>query len=383
MEIKELIDLLPKDYEKECYEKKAIRRKRTIKNPLDLLVLLLYYLYDDHSLVDVSQFAILKNIGNISDTALIKRFIQCKDWIKWLLSEMLPNEIIHYKKPAEIEPYRVIAVDASDIVQKGAVKKTWHLHYGMDLFSLTCSQFKLTEQSTGESLKNFTFSKGCLVIADRAYGTVKSIGHCLDAGAGFILRIKNKAFNMYDRSGQKIILADWLLTVGEKAAECTVYINGSDKKRTALRLCAIKKTKEEIRAEEKRLKKLESKKQKTYSEETKFTHRYMFVITSLPAEISAEEILACYRLRWQAELVFKRLKSLLQLGNIPTKTKESGEVWISGKILLSLLTEKYLGDIDFSPAWNIRRKPEYMEGDKTDVIYNFYDDTAQSGGNVR
>ena len=109
----------------------------------------------------------------------------------------------------------------------------------------------------------------------------------------------------------------------------------------------------------------------------------MFVIASLPAEISAEEILACYRLRWQFELVFKRLKSLLQLGNIPAKTKESGEVWISGKILLSLLTEKYLGDIDFSPAWNIRRKPEYMEGDKTDVIYNFYDDTAQSGGNVR
>ena len=47
------------------------------------------------------------------------------------------------------------------------------------------------------------------------------------------------------------------------------------------------------------------------------------------------------------------------------------------------LTEKYLGDIDFSPTWNIRRKPEYMKGDKTDVIYNFYDDTAQSGGNVR
>ncbi|KAI4446018.1 hypothetical protein C823_000535 [Eubacterium plexicaudatum ASF492] len=75
----------------------------------------------------------------------------------------------------------------------------------------------------------------------------------------------------------------------------------------------------------------------------------MFVITSLPAEISAEEILACYRLRWQVELVFKRLKSLLQLGNIPTKTKESGEVWISGKILLSLLTENILGILIFPP----------------------------------
>ena len=41
---------------------------------------------------------------------------------------------------------------------------------------------------------------------------------------------------------------------------------------------------------------------------------------------------ACYRLRLQVKLVFKRLKSLLQLGNIPTKTKESGEVWINGKI---------------------------------------------------
>ena len=116
MEIKELIDLLPEDYEKECYEKKAIRRKRIIKTPLDLIVLLLYYLYDNYSLVDVSQFAILKNIGNISDTALIKKFIQCKDWILWMISKMMPNEIIHYKKPAELEPYHVIVVDTSNII---------------------------------------------------------------------------------------------------------------------------------------------------------------------------------------------------------------------------------------------------------------------------
>lgn len=133
MEIKELIDLLPEDYEKECYEKKAIRRKRTIKNPLDLLILLLYYLYDNHSLVDVSQFAVLKNTGNISDTALIKKFIQCKDWIIWLLSKMTPNEIIHYKKPAEPKPCHVIAVDAFGIVQKGAVKK-----HGIYIMELIC-----------------------------------------------------------------------------------------------------------------------------------------------------------------------------------------------------------------------------------------------------
>ena len=76
-------------------------------------------------------------------------------------------------------------------------------------------------------------------------------------------------------------------------------------------------------------------------------------------------------------LVLKRLKSLLGLGSIPTKTKEAGETWINGKILLSLLTEKYLGDIDFSPSWNIRSEPEYMEGDEAGILYYFYDDITE------
>ena len=377
MEIKELIDLLPEDYEKECYEKKAIMRKRIIKNPLDLMILLLYYLYDNHSLVDVSQFAILKNIGNISDTALIKKFIQCKDWIKWLVSKMLPDEIIHYKKPEELEPYRVIAVDASDLVQKGAVKKIWHLHYGVDLFSLACNQFKLSEQSTGESLKNFEIKEKDLVIADRAYGTITSIEHCLKRGGEFIIRIKNKSFNLYNKQGEKILLSDWLKTIGTKAEEITIYIRDSNKKLIPLRICAAKKTKEEIAAEEKRLKRLESKKQTTYSEDTKFTHQFMFVITSLPASVCAEKVLEFYRLRWQVELVFKRYKSLLGLGNIPTKTKESSEVWLNGKMFLALLIEKYLGDIDFSPSWNIRTETEYMERNEIGKLFDLYDAASQ------
>lgn len=377
MEIKELVDLLPEDYEKECYEKKAIRRKRIIKAPLDLIVLLLYYLYDNHSLVDVSQFAILKNIGNISDTALMKKFIQCKDWILWLISKMIPNEIIHYKKPAEIEQYHVIAVDASDIVQKGAVKKTWHLHYGIDLFSLTCSQFKLTEQSTGESLKNFEIKENDLIIADRAYGTITSIEHCLHSGGKFIIRIRNKSFNLYNKQGKKIVLSDWLKTLGNQAEEIRVYIRSSDKKFITLRICAVKKTKEEIAIEEKRLKKLESKKQIIYSDDTKFTHQFMFVITSLPSSVPAEKVLEFYRLRWQVELVFKRYKSLLGLGNIPTKTKESSEVWLNGKMFLALLIEKYLGDIDFSPSWNIRTESECVERDEIGVLFDLYDVTSR------
>lgn len=382
MNIDDLIKLLPQGYEQACFEKEAITRKRTIKSPLDLLRLILYYLSGNRSLLDVSQFALLSGIGKISDVAFLKKFVKCREWIKWLTENILPNQVIHYKKPAWLEPYKVLAVDASDIVEKGAVKKLWHLHYALDLFSLTCSQFKVTEQSTGESLKNFTLEKGCLVIADRAYGTIKSIEHCLSSGSDFIIRIKNKAFNLYNSSGEKIIYTDWLKTVDETAAELTVYIKTKSKGFVPLRICAARKTEEEIIKEKKRLKQLESKKQRKYSRETKFTHRYMFVITSLPSMVSAEEVLSCYRLRWQVELVFKRLKSLFQLGSIPTRTKESSEAWINGKILLSLLTEKYLGDVDFSPSWNIRTGEEHMEGNEAGFPFDFYDDTSKDTNNI-
>lgn len=102
----------------------------------------------------------------------------------------------------------MIAVATSDIVQKGAIKKTWHLHYCVDLFSLICNQFKITEQSIGESLKNFKIREKDLIIAGRLYGTITNIGHCLKSGGEFMIRIKNKPFNLYNKNREKLLLSD-------------------------------------------------------------------------------------------------------------------------------------------------------------------------------
>ena len=55
---------------------------------------------------------------------------------------------------------------------------------------------------------------------------------------------------------------------------------------------------------------------------------------------------------------------------MPTKTKEASEVWLNGKMLIALLIEKYLGDIDFSPSWNIRKESEYMERYETYITFD-------------
>ena len=52
--------------------------------------------------------------------------------------------------------------------------------------------------------------------------------------------------------------------------------------------------------------------------------QFVLVFTTLPAEeLPAAEILEWYRLRWQVELVFKRLKSLAQLGHLPKHDERS------------------------------------------------------------
>ena len=54
----------------------------------------------------------------------------------------------------------------------------------------------------------------------------------------------------------------------------------------------------------------------------------------------AETILQWYRVRWQIELSFKRLKSLTQLGHLPKYDDQSARAWLYGKLFVALLTQK-------------------------------------------
>jgi Transposase DDE domain len=55
---------------------------------------------------------------------------------------------------------------------------------------------------------------------------------------------------------------------------------------------------------------------------------YLMLLTSLPPEVSAAQVLAAYRLRWQAELAFRRLKGLLGLGRLPARGEALARSWL-------------------------------------------------------
>ena len=66
----------------------------------------------------------------------------------------------------------------------------------------------------------------------------------------------------------------------------------------------------------------------------------MILATSLSGEeYPADEILAVYRLRWLIELAFKRLKSLLNIDAIPTRTERASRSWLYAHLILALLCD--------------------------------------------
>ncbi len=368
METEGFIKYLPEGYEKACWETKAMQRNRGITDAKTLLKLCLFYAYN-HSLIEVQAFAHAMGLAEISDVGFMKRFSQCGDWFKWIIQNLKPGEAAKYEKPEGLEGYRVLAIDASDINGKGAVKQYWHLHYAVDLFSLSCAEFKLTEATTGETLKNFTFRKNDLILGDRAYASLSGIEHCLSSGADFILRMKNKSFTLYDEKHNKINLCEILKNVGENASDIIVYWKSSNKSFHPLRICAVRKNAAAIEQTKKKLKRKESKNQMKLSDETKLVNEYFFVITSLIDKFSAKQILDLYKLRWQVEMVFKRFKSILNLGSMPTKKTASSEAWLNCKMLIALLIEKMLSIVDFSPY--AAEKAEFMEGNETDLFFDF------------
>jgi IS4 transposase len=63
----------------------------------------------------------------------------------------------------------------------------------------------------------------------------------------------------------------------------------------------------------------------------------VLVLTNLePEGWSAAQVRELYRCRWQIERAFKRLKSLLQRGQLPKQDPASGRAWLQLKLLLAL-----------------------------------------------
>src|SRR5262249_13562374 len=117
----------------------------------------------------------------------------------------------------------------------------------------------------------------------------------------------------------------------------------------SLRVCAIKKSAKQTRQELKRIHRRASKKGIETKAQTLEMAAYVVVLTTLQ-DIEPGVVLELYRYRWQVELAFKRLKSLLQLGHLKKTDPGGAKAWLQGKLFVAALIELLIATGErFSP----------------------------------
>jgi hypothetical protein len=349
----QILDLLPEGWEAKAKELGALRRAREIKTPAALLRLILLYLTEGKSFAGTSAIAQLSGEAELSKVALFKRMRNSAAWLRWLCENIYRRAGLTATKPQWLKNKNVKAVDGSEDVKCGVRRQCYMLHYSLDLFTLEVSELLVTDRKTGEKLSNFKrFGEGDIVMGDRIYGNIPGIAYLRQRKAGYVLRINGRGFHLVNGRNQEIDLKKRLsrLKEGKTAdiyAQCA--ING---RYEPMRICAMRKDAQSERAGLRRIRKTNQRKHggKDVTGEQRENNKYIMAATSLGKEASAAQVLELYRLRWQIEIAFKRLKSLFHYNDLPAKHSESARAWFYGKLLLAALCETLVNTGRFPPS---------------------------------
>jgi hypothetical protein len=257
------------------------------------------------------------------------------------------------EKPGWLKDRNVLLLDGSEDARSGRERLCFMLHYRMNLFTLEAREFAITGEETGEKLANFTkLGPQDIVVGDRAYGTLAGLAHLKKYGADYVIRMRGRAFNPYDEKGGKIgLMMEFSGLMPWKHGEITAWrvING---KKEPVRICAVRK---DAVNERKGLQRLKSGGIQVSALRKEY-NKYITVMTSLGKDVGAEQVLELYRMRWQIEIAFKRLKSLFGYNEMPARKTENIKTWFYGKLLLAALCETLVNTGRFPPSGGSGRK---------------------------
>ena len=125
------------------------------------------------------------------------------------------------------------------------------------------------------------------------------------------------------------------------------------------RLCSVRKSREAAEKAKKQLRQVASQKGRTLRPETLEHAEYITVFTTTTRHVfKGFTLLSLYRARWQIELVFKRLKSILGVGHLPKHDQDSCLAWLYGKMVVALLVERLHQEAEkISPCGESRPLP--------------------------
>jgi hypothetical protein len=354
-----VLRVLPSGWQDKARELGALRRHREFPDPATLLRVLLIHLAEGCSLRGTAVRAAEGQLVTVSDVALLKRLRVSGEWFRWMGEELMRRWMA--PRPVLDAGLQVRIVDGSTVNEPGATGSTWRLHYAVGLPSLTCGEVHVTETRVGESLCRFQVAAGDLLIADRAYATRKGVRHVHQHGGAVIVRLNLTNLPLTDGERNPWALLPQLRTLDVgRVGDWPVAVT-EDKKGLqpiAGRVCAVKKSNAAAERARARAERDSRRGGHQVQPETLEAAKYIFVFTTLAAHVPAPAILEIYRGRWQVELTFKRLKSLLALGHLKKVDPQGAKAWLQGKLFVAILIETLIALADRFFPWGYPLAPD-------------------------
>jgi hypothetical protein len=246
-------------------------------------------------------------------------------------------------------------VDATTVEEQGASGTDWRVHYTLALPDLRCDFFELTDEHGGESSSRIPVHPGDLLLGDRGYSNAAGVSAVLATEGDVLVRWNSFSFPLEAAGGQRFEALKAMNSLPKRGArEWAVFFTHEGQLYSG-RICAIRKSAIATARAQKKMRQQASKKSKQVSEEALKLAEFIMVFTTAEHKIlSAEEVLELYRVRWQVELRFKHLKSLLGLGCLPKYDEKSCRAWIQAKMLCGLLIERLMREAKFVFPWGYR-----------------------------
>lgn len=353
-----MLTLLPPDLDESAKSTGALERKRSVRSGAELLRLAMAYGVCGLSLRGISAWASVSGVAKMSDVAILKRLRKCGDWLNLLITQKLAERMSFPELFCRGRRLRI--ADASCVNRPGRKGTDWRLHLSFQLGSMLIDDAQLTGAEGGETLRRFAVTEGDVLLGDRIYGERRGIAGVVASGGDVVVRISWQNMPLQNPDGTTFDILEHARALGQtepgewavKTAPCAkkgiVSVSG--------RLVALRKSQAAAERERRKVRKQYSKKGRTPDKRTFEACDYILVFTTLmPSEASAQEALELYRFRWQIELVFKRLKSILHMDQMAARSDELCRTFLLAKLLAALLVEDLGSRVGAFSPWGYGR----------------------------
>jgi Transposase DDE domain len=315
--------LLPSDLEESARKNNALLRCRNVPDAAALMRMALAYAVSDLSLKDVAAWASALAVAQITGPGLFYRLREAEGWLEQVLGQVLANQV-----PQAAGGWPVRVVDATVINGPGKKPVQWRVHVQIDPATGGFRAVELTDDSGGEKLGRHQFRVGEVVLGDRAYATARGVHAVRQAEAHVIARFNPGNLRTCDPQHQRIFLVEReceVPAVGVVEYNITIPVPPNATK--SHKIWNLAKAIAWIPA-------------RAVAARTRTGEVIWILTTAEASQLPAIAVMGLYRLRWQIELLFKRLKSLLHLDTLPSREGPTAKSWMLARLIAAGLAQR-------------------------------------------